>query len=103
MVRASLAVLAACLMAQVGSGLASPLSNTLQATARRCFDSPAAASCDAVWDLSADLKEQADKKDQLRCHTSVLAVEAMVSMVQQGAKDPVHQKSALEALTRDCP
>ena len=103
MVQASRAFLAICLMAQVAPSVASPLSNSLQAAARRCFESPAMARCDAVWDLSADLKEQADKNDQLSCHTSVLTVEAMVSMVKRGGQDPVHQQAALEALARDCP
>lgn len=96
-------LLAAGLMAQAAPGVTSPLSNSLQATARRCFESAAVASCDAVWDLSAHLKEEADNTDQLRCHTSVLTVEAMVSMVQLGAQDPVRQKAALEALAKDCP
>jgi hypothetical protein len=86
--------------------IATPLSNSLQATARRCFESAAVSSCDAVWDLSLpNLKEEADKRDQLRCHTSVLTVEAMVSTVQLGAQDPVRQKpalKALEALAKGC-
>lgn len=103
MVHASRVLLVAGLIAQASPSWASPLATRLQATARRCFENPLVAPCDAVWDLSADLKEQADRAEQLRCHTSVLTVEAMVSMVKRGAKDPVHQQAALEALSRDCP
>lgn len=103
MVHCVRAFLVVGLMAQAAPGFASPLSNRVEAAARRCFESPAAGRCDAVWNLSADLKEQADRADQLRCHTSVLTLEAMVSMAKLGAQDLPHQQQALEALARDCP
>jgi hypothetical protein len=103
MVPAARAALIACLIAHAAPSLASPLATRLQDAAGRCFEDPAASSCDAVWDLSAALKEQADKANQLRCYTSVLSVEAMVSMAKRGARDPGRQQAALGALTSDCP
>ena len=91
------------LLCLAGPGGASPLSEQLQSTAQRCFTGPALASCDAVWDLSDALKQQADKRDQLRCYTTVLDLEAMVSMVRMGIQDPAHQQQALQAMARDCP
>lgn len=103
MVDLARSVLVVVLIVQAGRGVASPLSNRLEAAARHCFESPDPARCDAVWDLSAELKEQADSKDQFRCHTSALTVEAMVSMARQGVQDVPHQQAALEAMERDCP
>ena len=96
------AAVAGLLALAVPSG-ASPLSEQLQFTARRCFASPAGASCAAVWNLSDALKQQADKRDLLRCNTSVLSVEAMVSMAEMGIQDPGHQQQALQAVAAECP
>ena len=81
----------------------SDLSTSLLDAASGCFAGSAMARCDAVWDLSAALKAQADKSNELHCYTSVLVVEAMVSMEKRGYQDPSRQQAALEGLTRDCP
>jgi hypothetical protein len=103
MVHAARAALLAALIAQAAPSLASPLSSRLLAVAGGCFESPVPARCDAVWDLSNALKEQAERSDQLRCYTSVLVLESMVSMTKWGRNDPRRQQAALEGITKDCP
>lgn len=97
------ALLLACLLAQAAPSSAGPLAVSLQQAASRCFASPTPAGCDAVWSLSATLKEQADKNNQLHCYTSVLTVEAMVAMAQRGDAELRRQQAALQDLSSDCP
>lgn len=101
MVRAARAVVLACLF-----GLATPAYagsfTGLQQAARRCFESPSAALCDGLWDLSAELKQQADKSNQLRCYTALLALEANVAKARLGAPDPARQARALEETSAYC-
>lgn len=102
MVPVARAGLLACLL-----GLATPASATaltsLQLAARRCFESPSAAACDGVWDLSAQLKQQADRSNQLRCYTALLALEANVAKARLGTSDPVRQAMALQETSSYCP
>jgi hypothetical protein len=101
MVRAARAAVLAALL-----GLASPAFagsyTALQQAARRCFESPSAARCDGLWDLSAALKQQADRSNQLRCYTALLALEANVAKARLGAPDPTRQASALEETSSYC-
>lgn len=94
MLTALRAALIGGLLALASPVLASPLS-TLQDRARRCFESAAVSVCDAVWDLSDQLKQQADNRGQLRCYTALLALEANVSKLKLGTADSVHQAEAL--------
>ncbi|MFM7264988.1 MAG: hypothetical protein ACKOZW_05250 [Cyanobium sp.] len=82
--------------------LASPLT-TLQPLAQRCFASPGIATCGRFFDLSDRLKEEADHRSQLRCYTSLLALEAVASRALRGDNDPGRQERALQDTTRDCP
>lgn len=82
--------------------VASPLT-TLQQAARSCFESPSAVRCDGVWDLSDQLKKQADANNQLRCYTALLALEANVSKASLGRPDPIHEAQALQDTTAYCP
>jgi len=87
-------------------GLAAPVHagaiTDLQQAARRCFESPSAARCDGVWDLSAQLKQHADRSNQLRCYTAVLALEANVAKARLGASDPARQSEALQDTSAYC-
>lgn len=91
----------AVLLGLVPPAFASALTS-LQQAARRCFESPSAAQCDGVWDLSAQLKQQADRSNQLRCYTAVLALEATVAKARLGRPDPAQQNEALQDTSRDC-
>lgn len=88
-------------------GLATPAFATalgsLQQAARRCFESPSAASCDGLWDLSDRLKQQADRGNQLRCYTALLALEATVVKARFGDADPARQAQALQDTSAYCP
>ena len=101
MVHATRAALVACLVGLAAPALAGSLS-TLQDTARRCFETGAASACDAVWDLSDPLKQQADSRGQLRCYTALLALEANVSKLKRGSQDPLHQAQALQDISLYC-
>ncbi|MEB3200929.1 MAG: hypothetical protein VKK62_10445 [Synechococcaceae cyanobacterium] len=81
--------------------IATPLS-TLQQNAAQCFSNPASASCNAVWDLSHQLKQRAGNAYQLRCYTSLLALEAMVAMAKLGYRDPAEQAQSLDTTSREC-
>ena len=101
MVPAARAAVIACLLGLAAPAVASPLT-TLQDTARRCFETAAAAACDAVWDRSDRLKEQAENRGQLRCYTALLALEANVAKLKFGTQDPVHQAQALQDTSLYC-
>lgn len=101
MVRVARAAALAGLLGLATPADASPLSS-LQQTARSCFESPSAARCDGVWDLSDQLKKQADSSNQLRCYTALLALEANVSKAKLGRPDPVHEVQALEDTSAYC-
>ncbi len=102
MVAAARAAVFACLLGLASPAFASPLTN-LQLAARRCFESPSAAGCDGVWDLSAQLKQQADSANQLRCYTALLGLEANVAKAKLGRPDPAHEVQALQDTTSYCP
>jgi len=92
----------ACLLGLATPAFATPLTS-LQQAASRCFESPSAARCDGVWDLSDQLKQQADRSNQLRCYTAVLALEANVAKARLGRPDPAHQAEALRDTATYCP
>lgn len=102
MVPAARAGVLACLIGLATPAFASPLTD-LQLAARRCFESPSEARCDGVWDLSAQLKKQADSANQLRCYTALLALEANVAKARLGRPDPVHEVQALQDTSSYCP
>jgi len=91
------------LIGMAGPALAMPALSTLQQVASQCFANPTAAGCDSFWDLSAQLKQQADNKDQLRCYSSLLALEAMVSMAKLGSQNHAQQAEVLQTTSQDCP
>lgn len=91
----------ACLLGLAAPADATPLA-TLQEAATRCFESPSAASCDGVWDLSDQLKKQADSSNELRCYTAVLALEANVAKARLGRPDPAHEAQALQDTSTYC-
>jgi hypothetical protein len=92
-----------CLIVMAGSAMAMTSLTTLQQKASQCFANSGAAGCNGFWDLSAQLKQQADKHEQLRCYSSLLALEAMVSMAALGSQDPARQAEALQTTSRECP
>jgi hypothetical protein len=102
MVQAARAGVLAVLLSLAPPAFATALTN-LQQAARRCFESPSAARCDGVWDLSDQLKKQADRSNQLRCYTALLALEANVAKARLGRADPVHQDQALQDTSAYCP
>jgi len=91
----------ACLLGLAPSAFASGLAS-LQQAASRCFESPSAARCASVWDLSAQLKQQADRTGALRCYSAVLALEAAVAKASLGGTDAAQQDRALRDTTSDC-
>lgn len=101
MVPAARAAVLACLLALATPAWAGSF-NGLQQAARRCFESPSAVHCDGLWDLSAELKQQADKSNQLRCYTALLALEANVAKARLGSPDPARQASALQETSEYC-
>ncbi len=100
--RALRAGVLASLLALAAPADATPLSS-LQQAASSCFESPSAARCDGVWDLSAQLKQQADRTNQLRCYTAVLALDANVAKARLGRPDPTHEVQALQETSTYCP
>ena len=92
-----------CLIGMAGSAMAMTSLTTLQQKASQCFANPNPAGCNGFWDLSAQLKQQADKGEQLRCYSSLLALEAMVSMATLGSQDSARQSEALQTTSRECP
>lgn len=102
MVHVARAGVLACLIGLATPAFASALTS-LQLAARRCFESPSAAACDGVWDLSDQLKQQADRSNQLRCYTALLALEANVAKARLGRPDPARQTQALQDTTAYCP
>lgn len=102
MLPAARAGVLACLFGLTTPAIASPVT-ILQQAASRCFESPSADRCDGVWDLSDQLKQQADRSNQLRCYTAVLALEANVAKARLGRPDPVHQVQALQDTASYCP
>lgn len=102
MVHAARAAVLASLIGLATPAFATALSS-LQQAARRCFESPSAASCDGVWDLSDQLKHQADRSNQLSCYTALLALEANVVKARLGSSDPARQAQALHDTSAYCP
>ncbi len=103
MAHAARAGLLTWLIAMAGSAMAMTPLTTLQQAASQCFANPSAARCDGVWDLSAQLKQQAEKNEQLGCYSSLLALESMVSMAKLGSQDHAQQTKALQTTSRECP
>lgn len=101
MVHAARAGVLAGLLCLATPAFASALTS-LQQMASRCFASPSAASCDGIWDLSDQLKQQADKSNQLRCYTALLALEANVAKARLGRPDPAHEALALQDTSTYC-
>ena len=105
MVMAHVASVVAVLVCGIGvasPGLSSPV-DSLQPLASRCFEAPRVTTCSSFFDLSDRLKEQAEHRSQLRCYTSLLTLEAVVSKALRGIVDPARQHQAFEDATRDCP
>jgi hypothetical protein len=102
MVPAAHAVVLAGLFVLATPALASSLTS-LQQAASRCFGSPSADHCAGVWDLSNQVKHQADKSNHLRCYSAVLALEANVAKASLGSSDAKQQAEALEETSRYCP
>lgn len=102
MVLAARAAVLASLLGLATPAVAGALTS-LQQAASRCFASPSAATCDGVWGLSDQLKQQADRTNQLRCYTAVLALEANVAKARLGRSDPAHQAEALRDTSTYCP
>lgn len=83
-------------------GLASPL-DSLQQLANRCFEAPGVAACSGFFDLSDRLRDHADHHDQLRCATSLLALEAVASKALRGIQEPARQAKAMQDAAVYCP
>ena len=91
------------LIGMAGPAIAMSGLSSLQQAASQCFADPTSARCDGFWDLSAQLKKRADDNEQLRCSSSLLALEAMVSMAKLGSQNHAQQAEALQTTSRECP
>ncbi|MEI8251740.1 MAG: hypothetical protein WCF98_11270 [Synechococcus sp. ELA057] len=102
MAPAARAVLLAWLIGFAAPGIAGPITD-LQLLAGRCFETPGTSTCGSFFDLSDRLKQQAERRSQLRCYTSLLTLEAVASKALRGIQEPARQAQALQETAGDCP
>lgn len=86
----------------IGAAVQGQTLNSLQQTARRCFQGSDRPSCRSAMELSVQLREQADSKNALRCYTALLGVEAMLNLSLFGDRDQARDEQALLQSSQEC-
>lgn len=101
---ASLPSLLLCFMPLVLLPVAAAASDLsgLRRQAEGCLASRDGLACQSLLDASQQLKKAAEKRDQLRCYTSLLAVEAVLIDANVGGGNPTEIDQAFDEASRTC-
>jgi len=71
--------------------------------AAHCAGNPGGDACLQFWPLSHRLKQQAERTNQLSCYTSLLALEAVVTLAKLGDADATRLNVTLQDVEATCP
>ena len=74
----------------------------LRAPADQCLQSGAAAVCRQAMERSHRLKQQAENRQELRCYTALLGLEAGLAMAVLGERQPEREQTILNDAQLNC-